>query len=95
VKRKYEKWEYRPKGGMLGDDRNLLLLTLEFLSLGSVVFLASLGETRPTVYLTVLALVYLAETMFFKVKRKTRFDFLGAALIVVFIWGIGLSLITY
>jgi hypothetical protein len=88
---KYEKWEYRSKASILGDNRNLFLLSLEFLALGAVVSLASLGETRATVYLTVLAMVYLAETLFFKVKRKTRVDFLGVVLLVVFVWGIGLS----
>jgi hypothetical protein len=90
---RYEKWEYRPKGGILGDERNILLLSLEILSLGSVVFLASLGETRATVYLVVLALIYLGETLVFKVKRRTRVDFLGAALLLVLVWGLALSIL--
>ena len=90
---RYEKWEYSRKRGVFGDERNRFLLSLEFFCFGSIVFLASLGESRATVYLTVLAMVYLAPPLVFRIKRRTRLDFLGAALFVVFIWGIGLSLI--
>ena len=77
-----------PVGGVLKVRQNVFLLTLAVLSYGTVLVLASFGESRANVFLSALALVYLAESLVFRVKRRTRFDFLSLGLLAVFVIGI-------
>lgn len=69
---------------VLGEKQNMFLLSLAVLSFGSVVSLAAIGEARITVYLSILAITYFASTLVFRVKRRPSFDFLAAALLIVF-----------
>lgn len=69
---------------ILGEKQNVFLLSLAILSFGAVVSLASLGEGRLTVYLSVLTITYFASTLVFRIKRRPSFDFLAVALVIVF-----------
>ena len=81
-------WQGRGALGKLSDKGNLLILSLSVLSFGLIILLAALGEKRITVYLPAIALAYFADTLIIRAKRRTRFDFLGAALFVVFVLSI-------
>jgi hypothetical protein len=73
---------------VLRETNNVFLLTLAALSFGSVISLAALGEAIFTVYLALLAIVYFATTLVFRVKRRPSFDFLAVVLAIVFVWSI-------
>ena len=83
----------RPSKKIFEEKQNVFLLSLAILSFGAVVSLAALGEARITVYLSVLTISYFASTLVFRIKRRPSFDFLAAALVIVFALSIASSII--
>jgi len=69
--------------GVLLDRHKQYVLTLSVLLLATVVSLSALGERSLEVYLSLFAVSYFASTALFRPRRIT-FDFVGAALFVVF-----------
>lgn len=78
---------------VLKERKNSFLLSLAVISFGSVVCLAALSEERFGVYLALLALAYFAASLAFKVRRRRNFDYLAAAMAIVFVAAIVSSLI--
>jgi hypothetical protein len=69
-----------------GEERqNQLLLSLAAFMFAAIVSLAIFGETRLPVYAAVLAIIYFAVTLVFRVKSRTRFDFVSVIVLAVFV----------
>jgi hypothetical protein len=65
------------------DKQKKYLVTLQILLMTTVVSLASLGESRLDVYVSLFTVCYFASTALFQ-PRKRSFDFVGAGLFTVF-----------
>lgn len=65
------------------EKNNLYLLSLAFLIVASTVSMAALSQTSIDAYLSLYIISYFASSAVFSPRRRT-FDFLGAALFIIF-----------
>ncbi len=68
---------------VLIEKQNASLMGLGFLLFVFVILLSIIGEARLDVYTSALTIAYFANSIVFKVKRRT-YDFLGVTLLIVF-----------